>query len=156
MRGRRANLFAAVGAALFGCAAAPVIDQLPIAGRALDNPPAAARADLDARVNRSGAGKFAVTGSRYAVPDEALGWQPIMTRVANEPAVQRGATRLSLGSDAPTEWLIEVWRTRGRDGFAVAMLAPSGGSRAERLLGYYALRFEDGYQPPERPKDVAG
>lgn len=148
MRERRNSLLAGIGAALFGCAAAPVIADLPVAGRAEPAPAPAVKAELDARVAAFGAGKFDVTGARYAVPDAGLGWQPILSRVATDPAVQRGATRLTLASDSPETWLIEVWRTRGRAGLAVAMLGTA--SDGERLLGYYALRFAPGYTPVDR------
>ena len=137
-------------AALLGCAAAPVIGDLAFVGTETDTPPAGVRAALDGHVARFGAGRYAVAGSRYAVPDPTLGWQPLLSRVATDPAVQRGAKRLVMPSDQPERYLIELWRTRGRDGIAVALLTPSGSPDGTRLIGYYAITFAAGFTPEMR------
>ena len=152
MQGRRNSVLVALGAALFGCAAAPVITDLPISGREVASPPAAARVALEAHMQRFGAGKFTVGAARYAIPEAGLGWQPLLSRVATDPRVQREAQRLVLPSDRPEEWLVELWRTRGRDGFAVALLAPAGAGPEARLLGYYAVTFAPDFKPEVRGK----
>ena len=152
MRGRRNSIAIALGAALFGCAAAPMIADLPAAGTETADPPAAARSALDGHMARFAAGRFVVGKARYVVPQAGLGWQPLLSQVATDPKVQRGATRLVMPSDRPEDWLVEVWRTKGRDGFAVALL---GGS-SERLLGYYSIEFVPGFKGEARAAGKPG
>ena len=148
MQGLRTSVMAGLTAALFGCGAAPQLDEAPIVGRPAADPPAAQRETLDRNVADYGRARFTVTGSRYAFVDgHDRDWQPLLAKLAKDPAIARmQSVRLPT---SPRDWQLALWRGRGNKGLLVAMLFDRT-EAGEQLVGYYSVALTADFDPPAR------
>lgn len=139
-------------AVLFGCGAAPQIDELQIVGAGVTEPPAALREALDRDVASYGRNRFTVRSARYALAEDTdRDWQPLLSKLAETRSLSR-MERVKLPA-LPRDLNVALWRSGKADGVLVAM--PKADTDGKRLVGHYAIGFADGFDPPARG-DVEG